>query len=166
MRKGTELVKNLLTCRLKSFGPPPPDWSSGNFRRMFAPDIAESNYSIEFDDIQIVGRESLDRSSRIAILSHYGVNLLLQRWIFHNSRVLIPTSTISEQTVGPMEEADLIWEVLTARDPSTEEIDVERTFDEWLGFRSNSGGQSRREMLSDSQQRSSVRAAARREFQM
>ncbi len=56
----------------------------------------------------IVSPDQLQQAKRIACLSQFGVNLLLQRWIQHNSRVVVPTEKIDEATVSQFDEADLI----------------------------------------------------------
>ncbi|MGC5172086.1 hypothetical protein ACLQ2Q_15695 [Microbacterium sp. DT81.1] len=89
----------------------PSDWSAGHFKAMFLPEVGGEGTAavrVKFQDIQIVDPQQLEAGERVAILSAYGVNLLLQRWIHHNSRIVVPTSRLETSTAGPFDEADLI----------------------------------------------------------
>jgi hypothetical protein len=117
------------------------------------------------DNQDVLGRETLLPENRVAMLSSRGVNLLVQRWIYHNSRVTIPTITINSQVAGPFEEADLIQE-------ATEDLVATGNFDdgkaanlvdEWLSMSESDGSAPRREILADPQQRSTVRTSLRRQ---
>ena len=93
-------------------------------------------------------------------MSQRGVNLLLQRWVHHNSRVIVPTYDYQDVTSSQYEEADIIEEWCIDReddgvplDDATIEIDI------WLtGDRSASSPRNR---LEDPQQRSAVRREIR-----
>lgn len=61
-----------------------------------------------FDEPYLVSPDDLMPDKRIAYLSQTGVNLLLQRWVHHNSRVVVPTATYQEVSSPAYEEADLI----------------------------------------------------------
>jgi hypothetical protein len=72
---------------------------------------AKRNQAALFDDLRVVRRVDLEQSAtRIACLSQEGVDLLLQRWVNHNSRVVVPTHTLDQVVSGPFEEADLVEE--------------------------------------------------------
>ena len=163
MRRGTELSPKLLICGTKELAQYPTNWSKGHFRRMFLPEILGNDLSIEFDDLDVISREEILAAKRIAILTETGVNLLVQRWLHHNSRVIVPTITIHAQTTGPFEEADLTGEAvddLIELGQLAEE--AVRIVDEWLGQSHLGTGPSRREMLNEPQSRGTIRSALRR----
>lgn len=89
-------------------------WVGGHFNLMplpgLRPDIASQSQhqAANFDNLYTVASALL--TSRIASLSPFGVNILLQRWVHYSSRVVVPTHTFHEQTVAFYEEADLIEE--------------------------------------------------------
>lgn len=114
-----------------------------------------------FDELYFVAPEQLLPESRAACLSPLGVNLLLQRWVFHNSRVVAETWKVQEVTSGPYEEADLTEEWvdertlagINAHDAMFEALD-------WLRAAS-ANGETRQRMLEDPQKRSPVRQEMR-----
>ena len=165
MRNGAQLAEKLLICRVLPYTQGiPADWSTGNFKRSFLPDLDGSNHTIEFVDLDVISRSELDAAERAAILSVRGVNLLVQRWIYHNSRVIIMTSTINAQTSGPYDEADLAGDacrelVDAGQDPQAAMLLV----DDWLGSVPDGGTDDRRRMLTDPQQKSAVRSSLRRQ---
>jgi len=60
-----------------------------------------------FDDLHLVTPQQLE-GLRIACLTLPGMNILLQRWVFHSSRALIPSRTYHEANIAVYEEADII----------------------------------------------------------
>ena len=100
----------------------------------------------------------------MACLSQFGVNLLLQRWVHHNSRVIVPTWEMDKATADQYEEADLVeeWQeswVDGGQDPTKGETSAH----DWL--RSPAGEkQTWQSLLSEPQTRSKVRSAMRREL--
>ena len=91
-----------------------PGWVGGNYNLMPLPDIRpdvvsqSQHQAANFDNLYTVAPDLL--ASRVASLSPFGVNLLLQRWVHYSSRVVVPTHTFHEQTAAFYEEADLIEE--------------------------------------------------------
>jgi hypothetical protein len=166
MRRGLELAPKLLTCEIKlNRGGMPSDWASGHFKRMFLPQLAGDSFTIEFEDIDVLARVELEGAKRLAILSSRGVNLLMQRWLFHNARVVVPTITINAQTSGPFEEADLIQEACDDLVGGGKTVDESLLLvDAWLGDIAAEGSPSRRDMLADSQQRSVIRSTLRKQI--
>ena len=163
MRRGSELSMKLLICGTRPFSQVPADWSNGHFRRMFLPGMLGGNLSIEFDELDVIARDEILEAERTAILAERGVNLLVQRWLHHNSRVIVPTITIHAQTTGPFEEADLVGEAIgDLMDFGVPKDDALRDIDEWLGRSQTESGPVRREMLNDPQSRGGVRTALRR----
>jgi hypothetical protein len=91
---------------------------------------------------------------------HSQVNLLMQRWVHHSTRLAVPTHTYSESTIGPFDEADLIEEWVTDRvEDGAEPQAAERECAAWLDIKVS--GHKRRMLLSDPQHASSVRRDAR-----
>jgi hypothetical protein len=105
------------------------------------------------------------RGQRIACLEPLGVNLLLQRWVHYNSRVVVQTHTYNEVTAGPYEEADLTEDWCEAR--LADGLDVREATKEcldWLREPHTAGGPTRQDLLVDPQRRAPVRAAARQQL--
>ena len=131
---------------------------------MFLPDLEGASYSVEFEQLDVLDRNEVERATRRAILSQHGVNLLMQRWVHHNTRVVVPTITIDAQIVSQFDEADLIAEAREDLDQAAYASSVALGIvEDWFGTRSNEAGPSWRQMLDDPQQRSVVRAAMRRQ---
>lgn len=111
-----------------------------------------------FDQLHLTEARAL--TQRVACLSQFGVNLLLQRWVNHNSRVVVPTFQFNCATVGVFEESDLIEEWCFER--AAEDVpaaDATAECVHWL--RQDGGGIMRQRMLEDDQARSSVRRQMR-----
>ena len=121
-------------------------------------------YSIDFLALDLVGPDGLlNDCERIAILSEQGVNLLLQRWVHHNSRVVVKTITFNEQISGPFAEADLQAEWMTELDGTDSGTSL--AFHEWVrGHAGDSAGVSRQSLLDDPQTRAGVRRQMRTEI--
>lgn len=163
MRTGTKRNPVILACSVVPFADQvPDDWDSGHYKRMFLPDMNDQGtHAVEFVQMTLITPEEIDGGERVVILSAYGVNLLLQRWTYHNNRVVIPTMTINAQSAGPFEEADLVGEaydeLVAAGEPiARAEVRLER----WLSDRAY-GGPSQRDRLADAQSRSTVRRELR-----
>ena len=140
-------------------------WVNGNYNLMPLPDICpevtsqRQHQAANFDNLYTVAPTHL--TSRIACLSPFGVNLLLQRWVHYSSRVVVPTQTFHEQTVGFYEEADLIEEwcdVATGDDLRSE---AQMCMD-WL--RADRDGAHYQELLKNPQSHSMIRRAMRQEL--
>jgi len=142
-----------------------PRWSGGDYKRMPLPNlIGEGKFAIEFDLVELIDSLTLAEAERVAILSQLGVNLLLQRWIHHCTRVVVWTETINANTSGPAAEAELAWEMIDEFVDRGWTVEAAvNAVDAWLNLRVG-GKRARRyrEMLLSPQERSSVRAAARR----
>jgi len=139
-----------------------PGWVSGNYNLMPLPDLrpevtSQSRHqAANFDNLYTVTPDLL--TSRIASLSPFGVNLLLQRWVHCSSRVVVPTHTFHEQTVAFYEEADLIeeWCDETSSDDLRAETQVCL---DWL--RADRDGSTYQELLKNPQSHSMIRRAMR-----
>ena len=91
------------------------------------------------------------------------MNLFLQRWVRHNSRVVVPTVTYNEVTSGVYEEADLIEEWCDERCSSG--FTVEQATAgcvAWLRETGDTTGTMRQKMLEDPQMRSTIRKQMRK----
>ena len=87
---GVDLASSILVAEVHRFPVLPPDKSSGNGKLTPLPDLlagvtsGRRNQAAFFDDTYHV--HPLDLTTRIACLSLRGVNLLLQRWVYHGGR--------------------------------------------------------------------------------
>jgi hypothetical protein len=119
------------------------------------------NQAAFFSDVYLASPEALAAGTRIACLSQTGVNFLMQRWIHHNSRVVVPTWQYQEVTGAAFEEADLIEE--WCDDQIGPEVSIEEATAEamkWLREDAGSGVM-RQAMLDNLQNRSTVRKEMR-----
>lgn len=92
---------------------------------------------------------------RVACLSTFGINLMLQRQVHRTSRVVVPTLQFQAANAGVYEEADLIEEWCLGRgDQGVDPLEATSECVAWLREKVN--GVRRRELLRDPQQRSTV----------
>lgn len=120
----------------------------------------EKNHAAYFDALYLADPERL--GLRSACLEPLGVNLLLQRWVHHNSRVVVQTHMYNEVTAGPYEEADLAEDWCETRLADGLDVrDATRECLDWLRQPQTAGGPARQDLLVDPQLRAAVRAAAR-----
>jgi len=145
---------------------PAEDWS-GHVSKMPLPELIPTvtsgrrNQAAFFDELYLASPEALAPEKRIACLSQTGVNLLLQRWVNHNSRVVIITARYQEVSSSAFEEADLIEEWCEDRleaGLSVHDATVEAV--KWLR-EDDGGGVTRQRLLEDPQSRSTVRSQMR-----
>jgi hypothetical protein len=162
---GVDLVLRLLVAEVRNHRVISPGEWTGYGKNMPLPDLVPTvetgrrNQAGFFDELHLVGPQALQ--DRIACLSQLGVNLLLQRWIHHNSRVVVPTFTLNEVTSGVFEEADLIEE--WCEDRTTSGDTVEQATKECVAWlrEDGGGGLMRQRMLEDPQNRSGIRKQMR-----
>lgn len=144
-----------------------PGWTSGHFNLMPLPDLRpdatgqKQHHAANFDNLYTVAPALLTLPERLASLSPFGVNLLLQRWVHFSSRVVVPTRLFHEQTAAFYEEADLIEEWCDETDPDDLRASTASCVD-WL--RADRGGTTYQEMLRNPQSHSVVRRAMRNEL--
>lgn len=138
-------------------------WVGGHFNLMplpgLRPDIVSQSQhqAANFDNLYTVPPALL--TSRIASLSPFGVNILLQRWVHYSSRVVVPTHTFHEQTVAFYEEADLIEE--WCDEASSEDLQAAtQACLNWL--RTDRDGSTYQELLKNPQSHSMIRRAMRK----
>lgn len=162
MRHGTTLVPRLLVAAVQPWGQGVPSKWNGHFRRMFLPHLDEvSDWVIDFDEIDLVEAATAIAAERTAVLSQVGVNLLMQRWLNHQSRVIVPTLTINNMIEGQFDEADLTGDaVAELADGGMDSNEGLAKVDAWLDH--GARGSTKREALNDPQKRSTVRAELRK----
>jgi hypothetical protein len=138
-----------------------------SFRKMPLPELiptknaSRRHQAALFTEIYLASPEALLAGTRIACLSQTGVNLVMQRWVHHNSRVIVPSWQYQEVTSGPFEEADLIEE--WCEDQVSDKVTVQEATNEamkWLREGASTGVM-RQKMLDDPQQRSAIRREMR-----
>lgn len=137
------------------------NWANAPYATMPLPKlIAGNDYSADFVNLEVVESQDLVTCERIAVLSQSGVNLLMQRWVHHSTRLTVPTHRYSDSTIGPFDEADVIEEWVTDRvDSGVDAAAAERECATWLDVKV--GDRTRRSMLGDAQHASAVRRDAR-----
>lgn len=162
---GVDLTNTLLVVEVAPAKLLAPSRWLGNYRVMPLPDLVEGDpephHAGLFTSPHLVTPDWLERTKRVACMSPLGVNLLLQRWVFHNSRAAVPTAKYDEATSAQYEEADGIEEWCTARGAqkvSIADATVEATA--WLDD-DGGGGVKRRVLLENRQYRASIRKAMR-----
>jgi hypothetical protein len=164
---GVDLHPRLMVAELRNHKVIPVENWTGHVGKMPLPELIPSletgkrHQAAFFDEPYLVGPDDLALDKRLACLSQTGVNLLLQRWVHHNSRVVVPTATYQEVSSPAYEEADLIEEWCEERVEAAlaiHEAAVEAM--KWLR-EDTDGGVTRQRMLEDPQNRSTVRRQMR-----
>lgn len=140
---------------------------NGAFNRMFLPPpFPQANNGVKacaafFNQAYYVSPERLQAGTRIVCLSPYGINLFLQRWVKHSSRLTVETSKFQEANESPYEEADLIEEWCLEREEDGVKIpEAMAECMDWLR-QTLQDGRRRQNLLGDPQTRSTVRRDAR-----
>ena len=131
---GTSLRWQLLVAKVKKRSILEESAWRGNYALMPLPDLfphaegKERNYAATFNNLYTVAPSTL--VNRVACLDPLGLNLLLQRWVHDNSRVIVPTSSFQEQSASYYEEADLMEEWCDERGAETVE-EIKEAQDDW-----------------------------------
>jgi hypothetical protein len=165
---GINLQPRLIVAEVQEQAVIPASQWKGNFRKMPLPDLKPSGDPLErnqvslFTEIYMASPESLGAATRVACMSQRGVNLLLQRWVHHNSRAVIPTWQFQEVSSGAFEEADLIEEWCDDRTASIDMTIQDATVEAMKWLREDGpDGVMRQRHLDDPQKRSTVRKEMR-----
>jgi hypothetical protein len=160
LRRGVQLHLKLLVAPVAP-GSIRSNWANAPIATMPLPKLIDGkDHWADFVDLELPDSSTLSTCKRIAALSQSGVNLLMQRWVHHSTRLVVPTYTYSESTIGPFDEADLIEEWVTDRvECGAEPEAAERECAAWLDIQV--GERTRRMLLSDPQHASSVRRDGR-----
>lgn len=164
IRRGLMLVPKLLVAEVRPEGVHRPSRWDRVHRQMplaeLLVDGLPAHYAGFFVDHQLVRPEALDIDRRVACMSQRGVNLLLQRWVHHNSRVIVPTYDYQDVTSPQYEEADIIEEWCIDREYDGVSLDgATAEIDTWL--RGDNSATAPRVRLEDPQQRSAIRREVR-----
>jgi hypothetical protein len=166
---GVDLVPRLLVAEVRQYQLlKPKNWATYS-RIMPLPDLrpeqagAARHHAALFTELDLVQPAAL--GSRVASLSARGVNLLLQRWLHHNSRVVVPTSEFLKVIGGPFEEADLVEEWCEER-PDLDPSEAAAQCVKWLRQAAAPGGEMRQKLLEDEQNRSAIRREMRRHLRL
>ncbi len=161
---GVRLAPNLLVAEVRKHALI-LDWS-GYTKLMPLPALmpergsSARNQAALFKELNLVSAASLDASRRVACMSLEGVDLLMQRWIFYSSRVVVDITTIDSVLAGPWAEAEIIEEWCQRRSAHGVSIEAaNRECVEW--FRQDTPGGMRQQLLEEPQHRSGIRRDAR-----
>jgi len=165
IRRGIELTPKLLVAEVAP-APAllPSKWADGHYRQLplaeLVPAGAPGDFAAFFDRHHLVKRTNLSLDARVASMSQQGVNLMMQRWVHHNSRVIVPTQEYQPAISSQFDEADIIEEwCIDRQDDGVGLVTANVEIDTWLtGDRSASAPRNR---LEDPQQRSAVRREVR-----
>jgi hypothetical protein len=163
--QGTGLASSILVAEVRQHPEVQPGQWSGYGKLMPLPELypqfttGKRHAAALFDHTYHVHPDDL--AVRVACLSPRGLNLLLQRWVFHSARVVVPTHDFDEVTAPVYEEADLIedWcDIAMEAGRTVEEAlhDVNAWLQEGL-----EAGATRQKMLEQDQLRSNVRRELR-----
>lgn len=155
---GTELVDPLLLAGVTPADRPRSDWAKASPRTMPLPELRnnDQHYRVDFLALQLSSPHIIkSEMTRIASLGDPGICLLLQRWVNHNTRVIIHTLTFMEQIAGPLAEAELATEWMT--ELGDDHPDAELEFHDWIRASPMEGQPSRQESLTDPRRRAGIR---------
>ncbi len=161
---GVQLAERILVAEVRPHRELTPEEWQRFFKfmplpRLFPQAKSETrDHSAFFKEIYLARREAL--ITREACLSLFGINVLLQRWINHNSRVKVPTHELNKVVIAPYEEVDLVEDWCTSAVAAGTAIeDALRDVDEWLSEQINDAP--RRTLLERDQRRPEIRREAR-----
>ncbi len=162
---GVNLVESLLVVEVMPDQLYRPREWKGNYKLMPLPELRsgeKSHFSARFTSPLLASAEDLNVERRVACMSPVGVNLLLQRWVYHNSRAAIHSSVYDDAVSAQFEEADAIEEWCTTRAKVGVSLgDATSEADAWLSDSSASGIPPRVQM-ENRQYRTTIRKTMRR----
>lgn len=163
---GVNLAWQVLVAEVSTRTPLDEAGWQGNYALMPLPELIPDSTTVSrhqvasFDNLYTVPPSVL--TNRIASLSPFGVNLVLQRWVHFSSRVVVPSDTFQKQSAPYYEEADLLEEWCESFE-GVAVADSAKACMDWL--REDLGnGATRQDMLKDAQSVSAVRRAMRTEL--
>jgi len=163
---GVTLAWQVLVAEVTNRTPLDEDGWRGNYALMPLPDLiadsaaASRHQAANFDNLYAVPPAFL--TDRLATLSPFGVNLVLQRWVHFSSRVVVPTETFQRESAAYYEEADSLEEWSESFDDMAVSDSAKECM-EWL--REDAGnGTTRQNLLKNAQAVSTVRRAMREEL--
>jgi hypothetical protein len=163
---GVHLNGKLLVAPVATAAVVPASGWTGSFKKMPLPELdGSASFAAVFSEPDVIASSSLATARRIACLSQFGVNLLLQRWVHHNSRAIVPSRDYQDVTSAEYEEADLTEDWCDERTLDGIELEQATTeAHEWFRSSAGEGPSSWQHLLGDPQQRSAVRRAMRTEL--
>ncbi|ETD34421.1 hypothetical protein [Williamsia sp. D3] len=166
LHRGAELCDSLLAVVVRRAGNKARSrWREHAISEMPLPELFPDGYWVgDFSELRILKASDLVSYKRVAVLSQIGVNLLMQRWVYHCSRVVVPTALYDEQTFGPFNEAELSLEWVTDYVDAGKSLpDAVHEFHRWIRASDAEGEPSRQSRLADRQAASAVRKEMRRQ---
>jgi len=168
IRRGVELTPKLLVAEVASAALlPPSQWVEKFYRQLPLAELVAGDkpkhFAAYFDRHHLIKRKDLQLDHRVATMSQRGVNLLMQRWVHHNSRMIVPTQEYQKVTSAQYDEADIIEEwCIDREDDGVKLDDATVEIDTWLtGDKSPTSPRAR---LEDPQQRSAIRREVRNQL--
>lgn len=165
---GVNLVPRLLVAEVRDSPLLPIGQWKGSYKFMPLPELRQitgDHFRAYLHEPHLIEAAALQIPNRIACMSQTGVNLLLQRWVHHNSRVIVPTSEYLNVTVEQFEEADLIEDWCDELASTPEDVRVETaSAHDWLRSPSHNPEAKWQDLLKDPQTRGTVRSAMRKEI--
>lgn len=154
------LEKQMLVAAVEVHQKQPSEkWSTGFFDRMPLPGLplAGHFHVARLGRIGLAETADVARADRVACLSELGINQLQQRLVFHQTRLVVPTSTFHEAFSHTYEEAELLENWVTDLDSAM--TDPVAAFETWI----REGSPNRQERLRDHAERASIRRELGRE---
>jgi hypothetical protein len=164
---GVNLAESLLVARLSNFPLLRRQSWDTNGRLMPLPDLmpdvvsGKRHQAAFFDNTYHVHPSQLDLTKRVACLSEAGVYLLLQRWVFHSSRVVVPTFDFESMNSHVFTEADIVEE--WCEEALVYDVPIDQAAQDAAAWLSDEvGGVTRREALQTTARQSEIRRAAKK----
>jgi hypothetical protein len=115
---GVHLTERLLVGRVEvSPDVPLRRWASGHYKILPLPEVmgpGGESFALKYDLCGRVASADLEAAERLACLDPFGICLLLQRWVNHQARVIVPTDQFHLACAHVFEEADLVEEWVEA----------------------------------------------------
>ena len=161
---GADLAESLLVAEVRQHPEVAPNNWKGYGKLMPLPDVFPAyqsgrRHQAAFYD-HTYHAHADDLAGRVACLSLRGMNLLLQRWVYHSARIVVPTFDFDEVVSPVFEEADLIEEWCGLAIEHGHSVDEAR-HDVATWLKEETGGISRRQALEDRQRRPEIRREVR-----
>lgn len=160
MRRSGSLASQLLAAPIQPEPSTPLDWH-GSYRKMFLPELdgPAQDSSADFANLILINGPEVPSLTRSATLSEVGVAFLMQRWVYHNTRVRVGTRTFIDTLAPQTEEAELETEWLGhyVDGQGTDRVAASASFNAWL----DENQRARRNRLVDSAGRAAVRRELR-----
>lgn len=166
---GVRLKPSILCAPVRPVAAIRTNWSKESFRLMPLPDLTTDGtpFAAHLDQAVSLTPDLLTVERRVAALSEYGVNLLMQRWVHYLTRFVAPTFHLAAAIAAEYEEADLTLEWL--EELADDETIVEETiaFHRWIREELVAGQDlTRQAALKEGQRRSEVRRQLRTELRV